>query len=76
MSVAINRQLDGNLRVACGGTIEIWETFELSQSDEDDLEQISNLYQNSNDAWASAEYRQDVAQVLLTRVLQKLENIA
>jgi CO/xanthine dehydrogenase FAD-binding subunit len=76
VSVAINRQLDGNLRVACGGTIEIWETFELSQSDEDDLEQISNLYQNSDDSWASAEYRQDVAKVLLTRVLQKLESIA
>ncbi len=74
VSVAVNRRLDGSFRVACGGTVEIWETFELSQPDEDDFEQISNHYQNSDDAWASAEYRQDVAQVLLTRVLQELES--
>mgnify|MGYP001385534222 CR=1 FL=1 len=76
VSMAVNRQMDGSFRVACGGTVEIWETFELSQPDEDDIEQISKLYQNSDDAWASAEYRQDVAQVLVTRVLQKLESIA
>ena len=76
VSMAVNRQMDGSFRVACGGTVEIWETFELSQPDEDDIEQISKLYQNSDDAWASAEYRQNVAKVLLTRVLQKLESIA
>lgn len=76
VSVAVNQQLDGKFRVACGGTIEIWEAFELSQPDEDGLEQIPKLYQNSDDAWASAEYRQDVAKVLLTRVFQKLESIA
>lgn len=72
VSVTVSSQMDGRIRVACGGTIEIWEPFELSQH-HDWIEQVSNLYQNADDAWASAEYRQDVAQVLLRRALQRLE---
>ena len=72
VSVTVSSQMDGRIRVACGGTIEIWEPFDLSEHD-DGIKQVTNLYQNADDAWASAEYRQDVAQVLLGHALQKLE---
>ena len=46
--------------------------FDLYYGEEDGEATIRNLYKDCNDEWAGAEYRQDVATVLLSRCLQKL----
>lgn len=76
VSVAAVKRADQSIRVACGGTIEIWDGFTLSDLDDDGQDAVVALYQTAEDGWASAEYRQSVAQVLLARALQNLERIA
>ena len=76
VSIAAVKRKDASIHVTCGGTIEIWKGFELSELDDDGLEQVTALYKDAVDGWASAAYRQDVGKILLARVLQKLERIA
>jgi CO/xanthine dehydrogenase FAD-binding subunit len=40
---------------------------------DDGQEAIKTAFANSDDKWASAEYRQSAASILLARALQKLE---
>jgi len=71
--VAATKRSDNMIEVTYGGTVDIQEGFTLSDLDDDGAEQILRAFELAGDPWATAEYRQSVAPVLLSRVLQKLE---
>lgn len=73
--VAAVKRADASIHVAAGGLVELLEGFDLTELDDDGKDYISWLFREAEDAWASAEYRQNLSQVLLARVLQKLERI-
>jgi CO/xanthine dehydrogenase FAD-binding subunit len=73
--VAAVKRADASIHVAAGGLVELLEEFDLTELDDDGKDYISWLFREAEDAWASAEYRQNLSQVLLARVLQKLERI-
>jgi len=50
----------------------MWAEFDLYFGEDDGETMIRQLYRDINDEWAGAEYRQEVAAVLLSRCLQKL----
>lgn len=70
--VSTAKSIDGNIRVAVGGTKKVLPGFTLQGFDDDGQEQIKSLLSDTDDEWASAEYRQEVGAVLLSRALQKL----
>ena len=71
--MAAIKRSDNKIQVAYGGTVDVREGFTLSDPDDDGVKQIVRAFELSDDPWATAEYRQSVAPVLLSRVLQKLE---
>lgn len=64
---------DGALRVVCGGDSRPPRVIEHEFSAETILALVRRAYEDSGDAWASANYRQEMSQVLLSRCLQRLE---
>jgi CO/xanthine dehydrogenase FAD-binding subunit len=70
--VAAATSEDGAINIAVGGTEEIKPGFKVQTVDEDEAAEIKLLLADSRDQWASAEYRQEVGAVLLSRALQKL----
>jgi len=50
----------------------MWAEFDIYYGDDDGQATIRHLFSNVRDEWAGAEYRQEVAAVLLSRCLQKL----
>lgn len=72
VAVAASKRSESRIHVACGGAEAMLAEFDLYYGEEDGEATIRNLYKDCNDEWAGAEYRQDVAAVLLSRCLQKL----
>ena len=70
--VSTTKSEDGSIQVAVGGTKEVKSPFSLHNFDDDGLEEIKAIFADADDDWASAEYRQEVGAVLLSRALQKL----
>lgn len=70
--VAASKSSDSVITVASGGTVESNPGFNLHNFDDDGLVEIKSALADAEDEWASAEYRQDVGAVLLSRTLQKL----
>ncbi len=62
----------GYLRIACGGMQNSPQVINISTEPQSAIDLVRQAYQQSNDAWASAEYRQAMSQVLLSRLLQSL----
>ena len=62
----------GNLRIACGGLQNSPQVINISTEPQSAVDLVWQAYQQSDDAWASAEYRQAMSQVLLKRLLQSL----
>jgi CO/xanthine dehydrogenase FAD-binding subunit len=62
----------GNLRIACGGMQNSPQVINISTEPQSAIDLVRQAYQQSTDAWASAEYRQAMSQVLLSRLLQSL----
>ena len=62
----------GNLRIACGGLQNSPQVINISTEPQSAIDLVWQAYQQSDDAWASAEYRQAMSQVLLSRLLQSL----
>ena len=62
----------GNLRIACGGMQNSPQVINISTEPQSAIDLVRQAYQQSDDAWASAEYRQAMSQVLLSRLLQSL----
>jgi len=62
----------GNLRIACGGLQNSPQVINISTEPQSAIDLVRQAYQQSTDAWASAEYRQAMSQVLLSRLLQSL----
>ena len=71
--VAAVKNPDGTINVAFGGAYDIFDSIALSRLMDDGQEAIKTAFANSDDKWASAEYRQSAASILLARALQKLE---
>ncbi len=71
VAVAASKLFDNQIHIACGGSEAMWAEFDL-YSGNDGETIIRDLYKDVNDEWAGAEYRQEVAAVLLKRCLQKL----
>jgi len=61
-----------NLRIACGGLQSLPPVLSLPQGSQQAFELVRQAYKQSDDAWASAVYRQDVSQVLLSRLFLSL----
>ncbi len=72
VAVAASKRSDDRIHLACGGSEAMWAEFDLNSSEDDGQATIRQIYKNISDKWAGAEYRQDVAAVLLSRCLQKL----
>ncbi len=70
--VAASKRSDKRIHVACGGSEGMWAEFDLHGNEDDGEDKIRFLYKEIKDQWAGAEYRQEVAAVLLSRCLQKL----
>lgn len=62
----------GNLRIACGGMQNSPQVINISTEPQSAIDLVRQAYLQSDDAWASAEYRQATSQVLLSRLLQSL----
>lgn len=72
VAVAASKRSDTRIHVACGGAETMWAEFDLYYGEDDGEAMIRQLFKDINDEWAGAEYRQEVAAVLLSRCLQKL----
>lgn len=72
VAVAASKRSDNRIHVACGGSETMWAEFDLHGDEDDGEDKIRYLYKDINDQWAGAQYRQEVAAVLLSRCLQKL----
>jgi hypothetical protein len=62
----------GSLRIAGGGLLDPPQVLSISGDPQGAFALVQQAYQQSDDAWASAEYRQAISQVLLSRLLQSL----
>ena len=72
VAVAASRRSDTRIHVACGGLESMWAEFDFQPGTDDGENTIRDLFKDANDQWAGAEYRQEVATVLLSRCLRKL----
>jgi len=70
--VSAAKSSDGAIHVAVGGTSKIIPGFTLQNFDDDGQAEIKAALAEAEDDWASAEYRQEVGAVLLSRTLKKL----
>lgn len=73
ISLAVSRKKDGGFRVVCGGDESFPRVIEQKTTAETLFALVRQAFEASGDAWASAEYRQEMSQVLLSRCLQRLE---
>ena len=71
VAVAASKRSEDRIHVACGGSESMWAEFDLLPGYDGETI-IRDLFKNVSDEWAEAEYRQEVAAVLLSRCLQKL----
>ena len=62
----------GSLRIVCGGLQNIPVVLGITGEHQQAFELAKQAYQQGSDAWASAEYRQAMSQVLLSRLMQSL----
>lgn len=76
VAVAASKRSDGRIHIACGGMEGMLAEFDLYYGDDDGENTIRHLYKDGEDGWAGAEYRQEVAAILLSRCLQKLQREA
>lgn len=72
VAVAASKRSDDRIHVACGGSETMWAEFDLFHGEDDGQATIRHVFKDIDDKWAGAEYRQEVAAVLLSRCLQKL----
>jgi len=72
VAVAVSKRSATRIHVACGGAENMVAEFDLTCGEDDGEATIRHLYKEISDEWAGAEYRQEVAAVLLSRCLQKL----
>lgn len=72
VAVAASKRSGTRIHVACGGAETMLAEFDLHYGEDDGEVTIRHLFKDINDEWAGAEYRQEVAAVLLSRCLQKL----
>ncbi len=72
VAVAVSKRSDDRIHVACGGSETMWAEFDLYNEEDGGQATIRHVFKDIHDKWAGAEYRQDVASVLLSRCLQKL----
>lgn len=70
--VSAAKSAQGTIHVAVGGSVEVKPVFMLQNYDDDGQAEIKAVLADAEDEWASAEYRQEVGAVLLSRTLQKL----
>jgi DNA-binding PucR family transcriptional regulator len=70
MAGALNEA--GSLNVVCGGLQNIPVVLGITGEHQQAFELAKQAYQLGSDAWASAEYRQAMSQVLLSRLMQSL----
>ncbi|MDD4578934.1 MAG: FAD binding domain-containing protein [Anaerolineaceae bacterium] len=68
--VSVAKSGDGSVHVSVGGVCKLIPRFTLKN--DDGQEEIKAILANAEDEWASAEYRQEVGAVLLSRALLKL----
>ena len=72
VALAASKRSDDRIHVACGGSEGMWSEFDIHPGEEDGENRIRQVYKEINDEWAGAEYRQEIAAILLSRCLQKL----
>lgn len=72
VAIAASRRSETRIHVACGGAEAMWAEFDLDYGEDDGETTIRQLYKDTTDEWAGADYRQEVAAILLSRCLQKL----
>ena len=70
--MAAARYKDGSLRIASGGNEDTPRIIAQNITTETLFALVQQAYESSGDDWASAEYRQEMSQVLLSRCLQRL----
>ena len=69
--LAVAQDQSGRLQTVCGGMISPPKVLPLTDRSESLFTMVKQAYENSTDQWASTEYRQETAVVLLSRCLQK-----
>ncbi len=62
----------GGLRIACGGMQTPPQVLSVPRDPQSAFDLVRRAYEQGDDAWASATYRQAMSQVLLRRLLQSL----
>ena len=72
VAVAASKRSDDRIHVACGGSEAMWAELDFNPGNDTGESTIRNIFKDVNDKWAGAEYRQEVAAVLLSRCLHKL----
>lgn len=72
VAVAASKRSDDRIHVACGGAETMWAEFDLENGEDDGQTTIQQFFKEIDDEWAGAEYRQEIAAILLSRCLQKL----
>jgi CO/xanthine dehydrogenase FAD-binding subunit len=70
MAAAVDKS--GGLRIASGGLQAPPQVLSISGDPKSAFALVQQAYQEGSDAWASAEYRQGMSQVLLRRLMQSL----
>ena len=71
--VAAVRDLDGTIVITVGGHEAILGGLVFEPDTIIETSSVRDLFEDTDDEWASAEYRQDAAEALLKRCLAKLE---
>ena len=74
--VSAAKSADGAIHVAVGGSVKVNPGFISQNYDDGGQAEIKAVFADAEDEWASAEYRQEVGAVLLSRTLQKLHLVA
>ena len=72
VSVAVVQDLDGSVVVTVGGHEALLGGLVFEPGTTIQTDAICKLFEDTDDEWASSDYRQDVARSLLTRCLAKL----
>lgn len=70
--LAVTQDQSGKLQTVCGGMMSSPKVLPLTDRSESLFTLVKQAYENSTDQWASTEYRQETAVVLLSRCLQKI----
>ncbi len=70
--VAVVQDLDGSVIVTVGGHEDLLGGLVITGDEPIDPKKIRELFDDTDDEWASGAYRQDVAEILFIRCLEKL----